>query len=44
MSWLIMPRCQMIPWRRKFSEIYYEAAVTAAVEKIAAEEHAEVAA
>jgi transposase len=32
------------PWQYKLSELYYEPAVTAAVEKIAAEEHAQVAA
>ncbi len=32
------------PWQYKLSEIYYEPAVTAAVEKIAEEEHAQVAA
>jgi hypothetical protein len=32
------------PWQYKLSELYYEPAVTAAVEKIAAEEQAQVAA
>jgi putative transposase len=32
------------PWQYKLSELYYEPAVTAVVEKIAAEEHAQVAA
>ena len=32
------------PWKYKLSDLYYEPAVTAAVEKIAAEEHAKVAA
>jgi transposase len=32
------------PWQYTLSELYYEPAVTAAVEKIAAEEHAQVAA
>jgi putative transposase len=32
------------PWPYKLSDIYYEPAITAAVEKIAAEEHAKVAA
>jgi hypothetical protein len=32
------------PWQYKLSDLYYEPAVTAAVEKIAAEEHAKVAA
>ena len=30
------------PWHYKLSELYYEPAVTAAVEKIAAEEHAKL--
>jgi hypothetical protein len=32
------------PWKYKLSDLYYELAVTVAVEKIAAEERAEVAA
>ncbi len=32
------------PWPYKFSELYYEPAVTVAVEKIAAEQHAKIAA
>ena len=32
------------PWQYKLSDLYYEPAVTAAVEKIAAEEHAQEAA
>ena len=32
------------PWQYKLSELYDEPAVTAAVEKIAAEEHAKLAA
>jgi transposase len=32
------------PWKYKLSELYYEPAVTAAVENIAAEEHAKAAA
>ena len=32
------------PWKYKLSDLYYEPAVTAAVEKIAAEEHAKGAA
>ena len=32
------------PWQYKLSELYYEPAVTAAVEKIAAEQHAKIAA
>ena len=32
------------PWKYKLSDLYYEPAVTAAVENIAAEEHAKVAA
>ena len=32
------------PWKYKLSELYYEPAVTAAVEKIAAEEQTKVAA
>jgi hypothetical protein len=32
------------PWQYNLAELYYEPAVTAAVEKIAAEEHAQVAA
>jgi hypothetical protein len=31
------------PWQYQLSELYYEPAVTAAVEKIASEEHAMVA-
>ena len=31
------------PWKDKLSDLYYEPAVTAAVEKIAAEEHAKIA-
>jgi hypothetical protein len=32
------------PWKYPLSELYYEPAVTAAVDKIAAEEHAKAAA